>query len=83
MTGSAETTIPGGGVYEVTFTPNNGQEISKLNLRVGAADGTGKIVDAVSGTTTVEGQTFAVHANADGTINVRAARLSTTCTSLP
>lgn len=72
MTGSAETTIPGGGAYEVTFTPNNGQEISKLNLRVGAEDGTGKIVDAVSGTTTVEGQTFAVHANADGTINVRA-----------
>lgn len=75
MTGSAETTIAGGGAYEVTFTPKNGQEITKLNLRVGAADGNGKIVDAVSGSTTVEGQTFAVHANADGSVNVRAAKV--------
>jgi len=75
MTGSGETTIAGGGAYEVTFTPKSGQEITKLNLRVGAEDGNGKIVDAVSGSTTIEGQTFAVHANADGTIIVRAAKV--------
>lgn len=72
MTGNAETLIMGGSAYAVTFTPKSGQEISKLNLRVGTEDGSGKIVDAVSGSTTVEGQTFAVHLNVDGTVNVRA-----------
>lgn len=75
MSVSGESLIAGGAAYSVTFTPKNGQEITKLNLRVGAEDNGGKIVDAVSGTTTIEGQSFVVSANANGTVTVRSAKV--------
>lgn len=72
---NSPTAIEGGATYEVTYTPEKGQEIIKLNLRVEAEDGKGKIVDAVSGTTVIEGQTFVVKANTDGTVNVKATKV--------
>lgn len=70
MTGSGSTTVTGGSSYSVTFTPKAGQEITKLNLRVDAADGTGKIVDPVNASVTVGAQTFVVKALTDGKVSV-------------
>lgn len=69
---NATTTLADGAPYEVTFTPVTGQEIAKLNLRLGSADATGRIVDPVSGKVTIGNQDLKVTANNNGSVTVSA-----------
>lgn len=57
----AEMTVASGdATYSVTFTPDPGQEITKLNLRVDAENATPTIVDVNSTSATIKGQTFSI-----------------------
>lgn len=67
---SAVTKVGGGRPYSVTYTPKPGQEITKVNLRIDAADGQGQIVDAKNGQVTVGGQTFRVSTQDNGKVTV-------------
>lgn len=72
---TSPSTVEGGGSYVVSFSPIAGQEIVKLNLRVDAADGTGKMVDAKSAVVQVGGQPFAISMPSEGTVVVTASPL--------
>ena len=69
---NATTNLAEGAPYTVTFTPVNGQEITKLNLRIGSADGSGRIVDPVSGNVSLGNQDLRIVANANGSVTVSA-----------
>ena len=66
------TNLADGAPYTVTFTPVSGQEIAKLNLRIGSANGTGRIVDPVTGKVSIGIQDLQVTANANGSVTVAA-----------
>jgi len=66
------TTLADGAPYTVVFTPVIGQEIAKLNLRLGSANGSGRIVDPVSGKVAIGNQELKITANNDGSVTVSA-----------
>lgn len=68
----ATTTLADGAPYTVTFTPVVGQEIAKLNLRLGSADASGRIVDPVSGKISLSNQDLMITANDNGSVTVSA-----------
>lgn len=69
---NATTTLADGAPYTVTFTPVRGQEIAKLNLRLGSADATGRIIDPVSGKVSIGNQDLKITANSNGSVTVSA-----------
>ena len=72
MSAASSSSMSGGSSYSVDFAPKSGQEITKLNLRINAADGTGKIVDAVDATVRIGGQNFTIKVSDVGKVSVTA-----------
>lgn len=69
---NSDVVVKGGASYSVTFTPVIGQEITKLNLRLDAANGVGNLFDITEKTVNVGGQELRIEANNDGSVTVTA-----------
>lgn len=61
--------IAGGDDMSITFQPNVGQDIKKLNIRTGYSNQT-NLVDAKTGTVSVGGKTYQINKMKDGSVSV-------------
>ncbi len=74
VTGSGST-VAGGESTNMVFTPNAGLQIKKLNIRTGYSNQS-NLVDAVTGSVTVGGQTYQITKQADGSVSVSCAAVA-------
>ena len=64
-------TVTGGNSWDIKFTPNNGLEITHLNIRPDYSNNTlGKVVEAISGTVTIAGRQYVITKADDGTVTL-------------
>lgn len=62
-------TVDGGEPFSITFTPNSGKQIDKLNIRTGYSNKT-NLVDIQNTSVTIEGQSFQINKLNDGSVSI-------------
>lgn len=65
----AENRVEGGQPMSLVFTPNTGSQVSKLNIRTGSSNQV-NLVDAVTGSVTIDGKTYQINRMNDGRVSV-------------
>ena len=62
-------TVDGGEPFSITFTPNSGKQIDKLNIRTGYSNKT-NLVDIQNTSVTIEGQSFQINKLNDVSLSI-------------